>query len=392
MNAQMKNHLVIDQNPQLERCGMKRAIVGISTDGLEPGVIAHQVPVFTYVKPNDLLVDERYQRGISDKSVKLIQKIITGWDWCRFKPPVVALTDEGYEVIDGQHTAIAAASHPEITTIPAIVVEASSVAQRANAFVGHNRDRLNISSLQMHHSAVAAEDPAALELQAVCDAAGVRILRTLPSNGHWEAGDTIATTILSNVLRKRGAVPTAVVLNILVKAGLAPVSADAIKAVECLLHDPEFRDRVAPDDLTETIVTMGAKATNEAKLFAATHNVSTWRGLAAVLWRNTKKQRVTGLSAMNMAPPSPAQPLAAQALSRPLPSEIRAEMTPVQAAITNDRIDMAEFLATKGYKISRQNGHYWMDGDRISFGEVLNLFNKKRWAAGMPGLKAEQVI
>jgi hypothetical protein len=42
---------------------------------------------------------------------------VANWDWRRFKPPVVARTATGLEVIDGQHTAIAAASHPDVLQI-----------------------------------------------------------------------------------------------------------------------------------------------------------------------------------------------------------------------------------------------------------------------------------
>ncbi len=63
------------------------------------------------VKPSTLLVDERYQRGLSERSIKLIRKIVSEWDWRAFKPPVVVDVGAGLEVIDGQHTAIGAATH-----------------------------------------------------------------------------------------------------------------------------------------------------------------------------------------------------------------------------------------------------------------------------------------
>lgn len=65
-------------------------------------------PISEWVDPATLLVNATYQRDLSERSIQLIRKIIGGWDWTRFKPPVCSLGDRGIEVIDGQHTAIAA--------------------------------------------------------------------------------------------------------------------------------------------------------------------------------------------------------------------------------------------------------------------------------------------
>lgn len=86
-------------------------------------------------------------------------------------------------MIDGQHTAIAAASHPDIALIPVMVVEAVDQAERAGAFIGHNRDRLNITPMQMHYAAVAAGDEDALTVEQVCARAGVKILRLRADGG-----------------------------------------------------------------------------------------------------------------------------------------------------------------------------------------------------------------
>lgn len=101
-----------------------RTIQPLDLPNLTPGGISSARPQFQWVAPTSLLVDEVYQRNLSRGSIELIRKIVARWDWNRFKPPVVAMTDEGLEVIDGQHTAIAAATHPEITEIPVMLAEA----------------------------------------------------------------------------------------------------------------------------------------------------------------------------------------------------------------------------------------------------------------------------
>src|SRR4051812_39902397 len=93
-------------------------------DDITPGGNTDIRHRFEDVDPTRLYVDDQYQRALSRKSHALIRKIVANWDWGRFKPPVVAEEEYGFDVIDGQHTAIAAASHPGITKIPVMIIEA----------------------------------------------------------------------------------------------------------------------------------------------------------------------------------------------------------------------------------------------------------------------------
>jgi hypothetical protein len=83
--------------------------------------------------------------------VKLIRKIVQTWDWSRMKPPICARDESGrLFVVDGQHTSIAAARHPGIKKIPVMIVNVDTVEGRASAFIGHNRDRVAMTSMQLH--------------------------------------------------------------------------------------------------------------------------------------------------------------------------------------------------------------------------------------------------
>lgn len=75
-----------------------RAIVPISISGIEPNIPPTGMPIFEWVKPTDLFVDPAYQRDVSDKGVKQIRRIIAGFDWTKFKPPICS-----YAELDG-HT------------------------------------------------------------------------------------------------------------------------------------------------------------------------------------------------------------------------------------------------------------------------------------------------
>lgn len=90
-----------------------RPIAPIDLNGSAPGGTPRALPIFEWVDPATLLVDEDYQRESSEQSLRLVRKIVAGWDWARFKPPVAVLTDAGLELLDGQHN-----EYRDISTAP----------------------------------------------------------------------------------------------------------------------------------------------------------------------------------------------------------------------------------------------------------------------------------
>lgn len=268
----------------------RRTVAGINITGMQIGAADMAKPIFEWVRPEILLIDERYQRELSGASLRLIAKILAGWDWRRFKPPVVVMTDAGFDLIDGQHTAIAAASHPDIDTIPVMIVEASELAQRAAAFIGHNRDRIAVNAAQLHHAAVTAGDEDALTVQQVCGRAGVTILRGPPGRA-FRAGETVAISSVQTLIGRRGAMRARQILEALVKAGRAPISGNDIKAGEMLLTDPDYASEMDADVLVGAISAAGVSAEHDAKLFAAAHKIPYWKALGIVWFKKKGRSR-----------------------------------------------------------------------------------------------------
>ena len=270
---------------------MKRAIASLAMPGLEPATALTERPGFRWVSPTTLLVDEAYQRNLSEKSVTLIRRIVADFDWRRFKPPIVVDTAAGLEVIDGQHTAIAAASHPGISEIPVMIVEAKEVADRARAFLGHNRDRLTVTPMQMHFAALAAKDPDACDIDQVCARAGIRVLRYPPGQGVFKARETLAIGSIGALIRNKGVMRARQILEVLSAAECAPIRAEAIRAATFLMTEKEYAGAFVDESLSLTIRTMGEDAYRQAKIFAAEHKVPAWRGLAVTWFRNVRKVR-----------------------------------------------------------------------------------------------------
>ena len=269
---------------------MKRPIAAIALDGLSPAPPPTGKPELTWIAPNELLIDEAYQRDLSQASLRLIRRIVERWDWRRFKPPVVAWTAEGLEVIDGQHSAIAAETHPAIDLIPVIVVEAAQQVDRAQAFIGHNRDRIAITAAQMHAASSTAGDADALQTNRICVAAGVEMLRIPPARGVYRPRTTIAVTAVKALVVAEPEDVATWVLRTLAEADLAPIGAAHIRALWHLVTTEEFAE-VDRDALARAVQATPIKAAEqEAKEHAAVHCVPAWRGLAAVWFRTAKKQ------------------------------------------------------------------------------------------------------
>lgn len=159
------------------------------------------------------------------------------------------------------------------------------------AFVRHNRDRVQVTPTQLHLAMVAAGDADAVTVAQVCERAGVTILRSMPGNGVFKEGQTMAVAALRRLVSARYAIGARKVLDVCVAAKLAPIGADAIKAVELILYGEEYRDQVDPEALTNTIRRLGSEADKEAAIFAAAHKVRLWKALAIVWFRNTRKKR-----------------------------------------------------------------------------------------------------
>lgn len=236
MGSKSKDRLAIEAS-QTDASGIRKIAPVERIAGLARKPL-NDPPTLLWVKPTELCVDEGYQRNLSRSSIKLITRVVQNWNWSHFKAPICVKDEEQnvFYVVDGQHTAIAAASHPNIDRIPVMIVDAESVADRARAFISHNRDRIAVTPMQMHVSAVASGDAEAAAVDAVCAQAGVRLLRMPPSQGQYKVGDTMALACVRQQVRKMGQEKTARTLRVLVEAQRAPVRAEEIKAVSHILH------------------------------------------------------------------------------------------------------------------------------------------------------------
>lgn len=270
-----------------------RRIEPLPLRGLIPNVPTTEPMMIIWVHPDQLYVDEAYQRSVSEqRGIALIRRAIGNFDWAKFKIPSVVPGPEPdtYRVIDGQHSAIIVASHPYLELCPVALTAPRTQAEEAAAFLGANRDRVIVTRTQLHHSALVAEEPEAVAVAEVCAAANIRILKNPPPKTQYKPGDCVAVRSITTLIERRGRDVAVRILAIC--ASRCPVSVIELRAAELILFDPDFR-HIDNSNLAEIVAKSTEYEATEAEAIAATHEKPIYRALA-VVWAR-RMPRMVGL-------------------------------------------------------------------------------------------------
>lgn len=204
------------------------------------------------VDPAILWVDDRYQRTPTTSSIKLVKKVVANWSWASFKPPIVTEYEDGsLFVIDGQHTAMAALTHPEITKIPVFVVPIETQKLRATSFISHNTSNTKVTDIQIFRSRLEAGDDDAVSIDMALQRSGVKLSNNLAFNSTTNTCSSIKTlyTLYSNY----GVRALRICLDVCVASKLAPIQSHFLYAVSDLLFKPEYRDKYIAANIATVI-------------------------------------------------------------------------------------------------------------------------------------------
>jgi hypothetical protein len=254
-----------------------RRIKVINRAGIKPALVEDK-PELRWIKLYKLRVNDAYQRSLAERSMTLIRKIISGFSWSKFHAPVVVqitpdtgTDDDTYEILDGQHTATAAASHGSIYEIPCLVVKASSLSDKAEAFVGLNSDKVRITPIQVFWAKVTAGQEDAIDVVAGMEKAGAKVIKRMPPYGDFQIGETLSVTTLLKLASNGGVPYVQRVMETAVRAELAPVTMDFIVAIDhLLLKKGHLKLDGEYDDLSWKIAHVIRRIGSEELLDAAT--------------------------------------------------------------------------------------------------------------------------
>jgi hypothetical protein len=135
------------------------------------------LPVLQYCSPDQLQIDESYQRSLeTGPSQALIRRIAMHWDWGLCQPLFVARRSDGeFYVVDGQHRLAAAKLRGDLWQLPCVVTSFATAAEEAAAFVALNQERRPLSRLEIFKAALAAGDFEASQIVIAAEDAGLHI-------------------------------------------------------------------------------------------------------------------------------------------------------------------------------------------------------------------------
>lgn len=241
------------------------------------------------IDPTDLLVDDEYQRDLNRKSFQLIWRMVARFKWRNFKTPTCVRVGKRYHVVDGQHSAIAAATL-KIKRIPIDVVDAATALDRAEAFVAHNRDRLSMTPFDIHRALIGAGDPHAKAVDKACKEAGVRIIRVISKVITPKLGDTAAIGLVSQIVKRRGWEDAARILSALVRGGRAPITAAEIAAAEDVMFLGDSRLKLTASELASVARQLGTEGVIKCNAKAKT-DLTTAKVVIAAAYRRAAQRR-----------------------------------------------------------------------------------------------------
>lgn len=162
-----------------------------------PPPSARSIIEMKMVPVETVIADERYQRRLSDASRSRIAAMMRDFSWPRFGAIVVAKSDQGLSVVDGQHRLVAARLLG-ITEVPAVMCNADLLDQ-ARDFVGINTTRTSVASIDKFRARVAAEDPIACKVAETL--AALEITTDVPAGAGIGPRETRAVVVLERIAK-----------------------------------------------------------------------------------------------------------------------------------------------------------------------------------------------
>ncbi len=183
-----------------------------------------------------------------------------------------------------------------------MIVSAETLQDQAATFIGINSDRLAVTKTQMHAAAVVAGDPDAIRVQSILDR--LEISKSCPNKSQaYHPRETSLLAAIRPWVDRCGEKQAETILRVLADAECAPIKEVGLKAVERLAVRSRVHRPVDAADLVVTVAATRDTAEKDGRVFAATHSIPWWHGLAAVWFRKVKKARLRDARSAGPAAP-----------------------------------------------------------------------------------------
>lgn len=276
------------------------------------------LPVLQYCTPEQLQIDEAYQRSLeTGQSQSLIRKIAMHWDWSLCQPLIVSRRDDGqHYVVDGQHRLAAAKMRGDIFQLPCVVAAYGTAADEAASFVALNQQRRALSALELFKAALAAGDEEATAILRCLEKAGLSLANST-NNQAMKDGQIGNVGGLQRCIREHGEIALATALRTLALAfpnQMLRYAGSIFPGIAAVVSD-ELRIHKPIDELVDQAGCIFGKVNQISwykRIQAAIcedHNLNRRRAAELVFrecWRNRNEQDLTNRTVL--PPPTHLKP------------------------------------------------------------------------------------
>jgi hypothetical protein len=158
-------------------------------------------PMLDWVRIDRMVIDETYQRDLTQTNWTAIRKIAADFHWSRFSPVLLAPVANGqFAVIDGQHR-VHAAAICGFETVPAMIVPIDK-GEQAKAFSWVNSAVVRITPHHIYKAALAAGESWAVTADASVRAAGCRLMTCNSSSSAKKPGQIYCIGLIRDLVQK----------------------------------------------------------------------------------------------------------------------------------------------------------------------------------------------
>lgn len=128
---------------------------------------------FKWLSKKELQVDHSYQRNKLNEL--RINQMSSSWDWILCGALSVAIRENAYYVMDGQHRKLAADKRDDIELLPCMIFSTESKPIEAMHFVGLNSQKTSVSGPDRFKAMIAAGDKNAIALKDLITSTGHKV-------------------------------------------------------------------------------------------------------------------------------------------------------------------------------------------------------------------------
>jgi hypothetical protein len=117
---------------------------------------------FHWIDKEDLSVDHEYQRQKLNES--RINEFASHWCWIKCGVLSIAIRNNEWYVVDGQHRKLAADKRSDVKKLPCMLFELEGIPKEARAFVDINTNKSAVASFDKFRALIVGEDETAVGL------------------------------------------------------------------------------------------------------------------------------------------------------------------------------------------------------------------------------------